>query len=64
VSALRETFEPRTAGHVFCSIACRHRGQREPQELHDEVCAGTTSLHDAQHQFKSNWLKAYRREFG
>jgi hypothetical protein len=25
-------FEPRKQGHVFCSTACRHRGERKPHE--------------------------------
>jgi hypothetical protein len=25
-------FEPRKNGHVFCSVACRHKGERKPDE--------------------------------
>jgi hypothetical protein len=25
-------FTPRKAGHVFCSITCRHRGARRPED--------------------------------
>jgi hypothetical protein len=25
-------FRPRKFGHVFCSIGCRHRGERKPHE--------------------------------
>src|SRR4051812_13705001 len=41
-----------------------HQKDRLENRLHAEVCNGTTTLKDAQHQFKTNWLKAYRREFG
>jgi hypothetical protein len=26
------SFVPRKAGHVYCSISCRHRGERRPEE--------------------------------
>ncbi len=26
------SFEPRKAGHVFCSVLCPHRGARRPEE--------------------------------
>jgi hypothetical protein len=25
-------FQPRKAGHVFCSVGCRHGGERRPEE--------------------------------
>src|SRR3954447_7222844 len=40
-----------------------HQKDRLENRLHAEVCNGTTTLKDAQHQFKTNWLKAYHREF-
>jgi hypothetical protein len=27
-----QRFQPRKQGHVFCSTACRHRGERRPHE--------------------------------
>lgn len=30
-------------------------------ELHRQVCAGTMSLHDAQHAIATDWIAAYRR---
>jgi hypothetical protein len=41
-----------------------HQKDRLENRLHDEVCDGTLELRTAQHRIASNWLKAYRREFG
>jgi hypothetical protein len=41
-----------------------HEKDRLENRFHQEVCDGTITLGDAQHQIRTNWLKAYHREFG
>jgi hypothetical protein len=54
--------------NVFAEAARPRPGFRQrdrvENRLRDEVCEGTLKFWAAQHRIASNWLKAYRREFG
>jgi hypothetical protein len=40
-------FVPRKSGHVFCSVDCRHRGERQPHERDAVDQAAVVRLFDA-----------------
>lgn len=39
-------FKPRKFGHVFCSVGCRHRGERRPEERQPSDEAAVARLFD------------------
>jgi hypothetical protein len=39
-------FQPRRIGHVYCSVACRHRGERRPDQGNPVDTAAVERLFD------------------